>query len=112
LCCTEQRRRQRQSGRCGRNRANELTTRHGGIICGRVAPVGLGCRRCGVAKEFSKRCVRHNGIGVSRCECIVLREGLQCGFARASPFSVIESSVRIFRCRVQEENTLLPVTRS
>ena len=78
LCCTEQRCRQGQSGGRRRNRANKLTTRHGGIICGRVAPVGLGCCRRGVAKEFSKRCVRHNEIGVLRRDCIVLREGLQC----------------------------------
>ena len=37
-----------------------------------------------MAKQFGKRCVRHNGIGVSRRDCIVLREGLQYGFARAS----------------------------
>jgi len=35
-----------------------------------------------VAKEFSKRCVRHNRIGVPGRDRIVLREGLQCGIAR------------------------------
>ena len=85
LCCTEQRCRQGQSGGGRRNRANKLTTRHGGIICGRVTPVGLGCCRRGVAKEFSKRCVRHNGIGVSRCDCIVLREAVQCGVSLCAP---------------------------
>jgi hypothetical protein len=76
-CCTEQRCRQGQS--CGRrrNRANKLTTRHGGIMCGRITHVGLGCCRRGVAKEFSKSCVRHNEIGVLHRDCIVLREGLQ-----------------------------------
>jgi hypothetical protein len=32
------------------------------MICRRVATVGLGCCRRGVAKELSKRCVRDNGI--------------------------------------------------
>ena len=54
-------------------------------MCGRVAPVGLGCCRCSVAKKFSKRCVRHNGIGVSRSECIVLRERPQCGVSLCAP---------------------------
>ena len=48
-------------------------------------PVGLGCCRRGVAKEFSKRCVRHNGIGVSRRDCIVLREAVQCGVSPCAP---------------------------
>jgi len=101
-----------------------------------------------MSKEFSKRCVCHNEIGVLHRDCIVLREGLQrrvshtrlyfaicqsgagfgnmccstkiaelaetdaVNFAGASPSAVIEFSVRIFRRRVQEENTLLPVTRS
>ena len=76
-------------------------------------------------------------IGVLHRDCIVLREGLQrrlshtrlyfaicqsgAGFgnmccsteiAELAETNVIESSVRIFRLRVQEENTLLPVTRS
>ena len=36
-----------------------------------------------MAKEFSKRCVRHNGIGFPRRDCIALSEELQSGVSRA-----------------------------
>ena len=45
-------------------------------------------------------------------EIAELAETDAVNFAGASPSAVIESSVRIFRRRVQEENTLPPVTRS
>src|SRR4029079_16035590 len=45
LSCTQQRCRQRQSGGRRGNRTNKLTTRHGGIVDGCVAPFGLSCCR-------------------------------------------------------------------
>jgi hypothetical protein len=54
----------------------------------------LGCCRRGVAKEFSKRCVRHNEIGVLHCDCIVLREGLQRRASHARLyFAICQSEV-------------------
>ena len=47
-----------------------------------------------------------------RTEITELAETDAVNFAGASPSAVIEASVRIFRRRVQEENTLLPVTQS
>jgi hypothetical protein len=54
------------------------------------------------------------GFGNMCCSTKIaeLAETDAVNFAGASPSAVIESSVRIFRRRVQEENTLPPVTRS
>jgi hypothetical protein len=61
--------------------------------------VGLSCCRRGVAKEFSKGCVCHNGIGARR-DSIVLREGLQCGILDTSKRISLQLSLPVRVCAV------------
>ena len=82
-------------------------------------------RDCIVLREGLQRRVSHTrlyfamwqsraGFG-NMCrstEIAELAETDAVNLARASSRAVIESSVRIFRRRVREENTLPPVTRS
>ena len=58
------------------------------------------------AKDFNA------AFHIGGAEIAELAETDAVNFAGASPSAVIESSERIFRRRVQEENTLLPATRS
>ena len=109
------------------------------IHCGKAIPVGaqprqhrlnLGEELCSVlfgsaglkgigdlAASVIDKDARSSGLGarevpVCSTEIAGLAETDAVNFAGASPSAVIEASVRIFRRRVQEENTLLPVTQS
>jgi hypothetical protein len=87
--------------------------------------IGVLHRDCIVLREGLQRRLSHTRLYFAICqseagfrnmcrstEIAELAETDAVNLARASSRAVIESSVRIFRRRVQEENTLLPVTRS
>jgi hypothetical protein len=87
--------------------------------------IGVLHRDCIVLREGLQRRLSHTRLYFAICqsgpgfrnmcrstEIAELAETDAVNLARASSPAVIESSARIFRCRVQEENTLLPVTRS
>ena len=87
--------------------------------------IGVLHRDCIVLREGLQRRLLHTRLYLAICqsgagfrnmcrstEIAELAETDAVNLARASSRAVIESSVRIFRRRVQEENTLPPVTRS
>ena len=107
-------------GCCRRGVSKEFSKR-----CVRHSEIGVLHRDRIVLRERLQRRVSHTRLYFAICqsgaefrnmcrstEIAELAETDAVNLARASSRAVIESSVRIFRRRVQEENTLLPVTRS
>jgi hypothetical protein len=83
------------------------------VLFGNAGLKGIGDLAAGVINEDARSSgLDARDVPVCSTEIAELAETDAVNFAGASPSAVIESSVRIFRRRVQEENTLPPVTRS